>query len=106
MDFGNIINSFLKKESIQEQSIDEKVLALRSETIKKVDCAITVKNTVEPLIKVIRLNVFVYITIMLAFVLLGTVGLFLCFLGLAFNLYYSKKQSDLIFEVQEKYKIR
>lgn len=106
MGINDLINNFLKHDSVQEQSIDPQILNLRSETVKKVDCAMTVKNTVEPLIKVIRLNIFVYIIAMLGFVIFGILGLFICLLGVAFNLYYSKKQTELIIEIQEKYKIR
>ena len=105
-DLTSIVNGFLKHDSFKEQCVDEKVLALRSETVKKVDCAITIKNTVEPLIKVIRMNTFIYVTAMIGFVLFGNLGLFLCLLGLGFNLYYSKMQNELILKVQEKYKIR
>jgi len=106
MDVTEIINKFLKHDSIQKQNVDETVLVLRSQTTKKVDCAMTVINTVEPLIKVIRMNVFVYIVVMLGFALLGSSGLFLGLLGVSFNLYYSKKQSELMLNIQEKYKLR
>ena len=105
-DLTGLINKFLNNSSFKEFTVDAEVLALRSETIRKVDCAITVKETVEPLIKVIRMNAFIFVTTMIAFGISGNLGLFLCLLGLGVNLYYSKIQSEAILKVQDKYKIR
>lgn len=105
MDILGVLSKFMRSGSFELHSSDPKVLALRSETIRRVDCAMTVKNTVDPLIKILRLNMFLYITVMLAFVLMGNLGLFLALLGLGVNLFYSRRQSLLILEIQDKYKI-
>ena len=102
----NLFNSLLKKDTVQEQCTDEAVLALRSEPVKKVDCAITVLNTSEPIIKTLKLNTFIFVTAMLAFMILDLVGLFICLVGAALNLYYFKNQISNVVAIQEKYKIR
>ena len=42
-DLTGLINKFLNNSSFKEFTVDAEVLALRSETVKRVDCAITVK---------------------------------------------------------------
>ncbi len=106
MDILGMVNKLLGKGSIEEQCTDLKVLALRSETIRKIDCAMTVNNTVDPLIKVIGLNVFIYVTAMIAFVLFGLLGLFICLLGAGFNLFYSRSQTNAMILIKNKYKFQ
>ena len=106
MDLMDLANKFLASNTIQEQCTDPKILALRSEMVRKVDCAITVKNTVDPILKALRLNIFIYVTAMLGYMLLGPIALFICLLGAGANLYYSKSQSDRLLEIEQKYMIK
>ncbi len=106
MDILSILNKFLMKGSIEEQCTDPEVLALRSETVRRIDCAMTVNNTVDPLIKVIGLNVFIYVTAMIAFALFGLLGVFICLLGVGFNLFYSRSQTNAMIIIKNKYKFQ
>lgn len=103
---SEILDKLLGKTTMVEATTDPKILKLRSEKVKKIDCANTTLNMMEPGVKAVRLNIFIFVVAMITFVLYGAIALFVCLMGAAVNLYYSKTQTDKILAIQEKYKLK
>lgn len=102
-----ILEIIKKGKSAEEPTEDPEILKVRSEQIKKVDCAITVTQHMKPMLTIIRASVILFFLSFFAYALLGiTGGGMFSIIGIAVTIYTSKKYSDQIAGINAKYKIR
>jgi len=102
-----MLKQLLNPTSYLEECKNKETLELRQTMVKKVDCALTVKNNVEPLLTTIKLNIILALLSFAGYALFGLVaGAILALTLSGLNIFISKKTTDKIESIKEKYKIR